>query len=99
MTKHTMFRYLKPDEAAALMGLSPKTLANWRTGDYGPPWTHAGKVVRYLESDIISWMESSKVRPSNASSNEEERKTRVALQGERSRVLNGHRLGRHATQS
>ena len=58
-----MIRYLKPDEAGAILGVSPKTLANWRTGDYGPPWTRAGKVVRYLESDLVEWMESQKVRP------------------------------------
>jgi len=32
-------RFLKPDEAGAILGVSPKTLANWRASNTGPSWS------------------------------------------------------------
>ena len=48
-----MKRYLTPDEVGLMIGVSPKTLANWRCGGFGPAWIHAGKMVRYSEFDFI----------------------------------------------
>ena len=39
-------QYLKPDEAGAMIAVSPKTLANWRASGYGPPWYRVGGAVR-----------------------------------------------------
>lgn len=33
---------LKPDEAGAMMAVSPKTLANWRASGYRPPLVSCG---------------------------------------------------------
>jgi hypothetical protein len=68
-----MIRYLSSDEAGAIPGVTYKTLANWRSFDYGPPYTRAGRIIRYLEqSDLIEWLEGRKVRPMNAGSGEAE---------------------------
>jgi hypothetical protein len=46
---------LPPEAAGAILGVSPKTLANWRTIDYGPPWVRVGGRVRYLHDSLIAW--------------------------------------------
>src|SRR5450759_36672 len=89
---------LKPDEAAAVLGMSPKTLANWRVSGYGPPWARFGGSVRYDSVRLYQWMESQESRPRNAST-QPERETRMAVQGRRPRIQPHHRLGRHATKS
>ena len=42
------FRLLKPDEAAASVGVCSNTLANWRSQGYGPAVAHIGGAVRYI---------------------------------------------------
>ena len=60
---------LLPKEAARLMRLSPKTLANWRSSYRGPAWVPEGDgpkaAVRYWRSDIIDWIESRLIDPSS----------------------------------
>lgn len=54
-------RRLTPDQAAALIGVSPKTLANWRSLGKGPSWfTRPG--VWYLESDVQRWLRQGRHR-------------------------------------
>ncbi|QYF91580.1 AlpA family transcriptional regulator [Arthrobacter sp. PAMC25284] len=44
-------------EAALHMRLSPATLANWASLDYGPAFTRIGRGrVLYQMADIESWM-------------------------------------------
>lgn len=39
-------RYLRPNEVADILRVSPKTLANWRYLGKGPEWRrHGGRVV------------------------------------------------------
>jgi hypothetical protein len=60
------YRYLSGDEAAALLGLSPGTLANWRCRGEGPPWTLLGRArgIRYRIDHLLAWVEdASKKRP------------------------------------
>lgn len=33
---------LKPEEFAAMIGLSPRTIANWRSNGKGPPYVKIG---------------------------------------------------------
>lgn len=45
-------------EAAAALGLSPETLANWRvTGRYALPYVRAGRYPRYRVADLLDWQE------------------------------------------
>ena len=37
---------------------SVKTLQRWRVMGYGPPFIKIGHRVRYVEGDLIAWLES-----------------------------------------
>lgn len=52
-------RLLKPDEAAALLGIGVRTLELWRqTGD-GPTFVKLGpKLIRYREADLAAFVEA-----------------------------------------
>lgn len=47
-----------PNEVAAMLKLSPNTLANWRSQGKGPAYSKAGRLVRYWSDDVDDWMES-----------------------------------------
>lgn len=50
---------LTPDQAAAALGLSHRTLAAWRSSRRNPlPWVKVGSRVRYRRSDLLAWIES-----------------------------------------
>lgn len=45
-------------EAARLLGISPRTLANWRRVGVGPTCKRLGySIVRYREADVLRWVE------------------------------------------
>ena len=46
-------------EAASRLGLSPRTLAHWRSTGQGPIWMKIGRSVRYTEESLRSWLTSS----------------------------------------
>lgn len=41
--------------AAALLGVTPKTLRNWRADLAGPNWRVRGRIVLYAIADLIAW--------------------------------------------
>lgn len=48
-------------EAARMLGISPRTLANWRVQGRGPTYVRLGKnrsPVLYRVGDVESWLES-----------------------------------------
>lgn len=48
-------------EAAQMLGISPRTLANWRVQGRGPAYVRLGKSrspILYRVSDIDAWLES-----------------------------------------
>jgi hypothetical protein len=49
---------LKPDAAATIIGVSPKTLANLRCSGKGPAFYKVGGRVRYDTAELESWMRS-----------------------------------------
>jgi predicted DNA-binding transcriptional regulator AlpA len=55
-------RLLKPDEAAAFLGLQPCTLAAWREDGSMPglAFFKIGKAVRYRYGDILAFIETRK---------------------------------------
>ena len=48
-------RYMTTPQAAAYLGLSPRTLESYRCRGGGPPFYVFGSVVRYLLSDVVKW--------------------------------------------
>ena len=47
-----------PDEVGQFLGLSVRTLAQWRTHGKGPTYCRVGRHVRYRWSDVQSWVNS-----------------------------------------
>jgi hypothetical protein len=49
---------LTDDEAARILGVTPGTLQVWRsTGRYKLPFVKVGRNVRYVQSNLISWIQ------------------------------------------
>jgi predicted DNA-binding transcriptional regulator AlpA len=48
-------RLLTTAELAAILQLSPSTLANWRSLGQGPPYRKTGGAVRYRWADVEAW--------------------------------------------
>lgn len=50
---------LTPDQVAAALGLSHRTLAAWRSSRRNPlPYVKVGSRVRYRQQDVAAWLES-----------------------------------------
>ena len=46
-------------QVALMLGVSPKTLATWRsTGRYALPFLRIGARIRYRRQDVNAWLES-----------------------------------------
>jgi excisionase family DNA binding protein len=56
---------LTPTEAAERLKVAEKTLANWRAQGVGPAFVRVGRIVRYTDEDLASWLKS-KARTSTA---------------------------------
>ena len=54
--------YMKTKEAAALLGLSPRTLETYRWRGGGPAFSRFGSSVRYLRSHVVAWAAARRVR-------------------------------------
>lgn len=49
---------LTDEEAAKILGVTPGTLQVWRsTGRYKLPFVKVGRNVRYVQSNLISWIQ------------------------------------------
>jgi predicted DNA-binding transcriptional regulator AlpA len=55
MSKMTR-KLLTTEEAAALLGLRPHTLAHYRWRGIGPRFMKVGRRVRYQEQDLWAWV-------------------------------------------
>jgi excisionase family DNA binding protein len=50
---------LTPDQVAAALGLSLRTLAAWRSSRRGTlPWVKVGRLCRYRKTDVLAWLDS-----------------------------------------
>jgi len=49
---------LTSEEAAEFLGLSPKTLPNWRSHGRGPVYRKHGRKVIYNISDLRAWSDA-----------------------------------------
>lgn len=53
-----MQEYLSPEEAAALLKLSPRTLQKWRTQKRGPNYKRvSSKIILYTRSDLDKFID------------------------------------------
>jgi hypothetical protein len=57
---------LAPKEAASVIGVGLRTLAEWRKRQIGPPWCQREtRRIYYLRSEIEAWERTNAVRPQN----------------------------------
>lgn len=62
---------LTPDQVAATLGLSHRTLAAWRSSRRNPlPYVKVGSRVRYRPKDVSTWLESHTHRAAATARNE-----------------------------
>lgn len=62
------------NEAAAMLGVSPRTLANWRTHRVGPAFVRVGRVhsrTLYRINDLKTWLDANRVETSASKDNED----------------------------
>ena len=50
-------KLLTNDETAKLIGLKSNTLEVWRWQGKGPVYRKVGRLVRYVESDVLAWLD------------------------------------------
>ena len=49
-------RLLTEKEAAQFLGVSVRTLQNWRRKGIGPKWYKVGRLVRYARADLYDFL-------------------------------------------
>jgi excisionase family DNA binding protein len=50
--------YIGVNEVAAMVGLSPGTVTNWRSRGLLPAAAVLGRSVRWKKADIVAWVEA-----------------------------------------
>lgn len=48
---------LTTEQAADFLGLSPRTLEDWRYKGGGPRYKKVGRSVRYVKAELIEWVQ------------------------------------------
>ncbi len=56
-------KYFNPKQAAEILSTSCQRLANLRHAGEGPPYSKIGCAIRYGESDLVVYMENSRIVP------------------------------------
>ena len=56
-------RLLSPEDVATVFNLSVETLSRYRSEGKGPPFYKIESNVRYLESEVISYLDSGRTDP------------------------------------
>jgi len=60
-TNYELDHLLTSEQAAGVLGLSPKTLANWRVqGIENLPYRKVGKAIRYKYGDLLAFIDLQK---------------------------------------
>lgn len=47
-----------PDDLSRFLSIPKKTLREWRSKGYGPPWRKVGKHVRYEPGTVRAWLDT-----------------------------------------
>lgn len=75
MTTNTHPRLsVSANEAAVMLGVSPRTLANWRTQRIGPAFVRVGRVhsrTLYRLDDLKAWLDANRVENPDPKDNED----------------------------
>lgn len=58
-----MTNLLNPARAAHLLGVTVRTLDNWRARGIGPAYYRLEGQIRYRTDDIEAWLEANRVEP------------------------------------
>ncbi len=53
--------WLWDDDAAAMIGVTVRTLANWRCRRFGPPFYKLGRRARYIQAEVEEWILAQRV--------------------------------------
>lgn len=53
-----MTMFMSCEETAKELGVTKRTLRNWRYKGTGPPYRFFGRRVMYETEDVIGWMKS-----------------------------------------
>ncbi|HKY96352.1 MAG TPA: helix-turn-helix domain-containing protein [Gemmatimonadaceae bacterium] len=56
MSDNPTTKLLTTRELASMLGLKPRTVDTWRVTGEGPPFVRIGRVVRYRQSDIETFL-------------------------------------------
>ena len=54
-------QWIDQNEVGIRLGISPRTLARWRSEKTGPPWVRLGGAIRYRVSDLDAWADDQMV--------------------------------------
>lgn len=88
---------LSPEELAHNLGLSPATLADWRSEKRGPAYLKVGRRIWYPKQHVHSWLAEQLQETSNVTE-ESQREMELPLQAGRQGIQRYNRLGRHKTK-
>src|SRR5579859_7579304 len=88
---------LSPEELAHNLGLSPATLADWRSQRKGPAYLKAGRRIWYPKVYVERWMQS-QIRETNNVAEESKREMELPIQAGLQGIQRYNRLGRHKTK-
>jgi hypothetical protein len=65
MVTNSRKKPLDPKAAGEFIGKPSRTLANWRSRNYGPAYVKVGHSVRYFEDDLLEFLEANRVQPND----------------------------------
>jgi predicted DNA-binding transcriptional regulator AlpA len=58
MTIYNTIKLLNNANTAQILGVRPNTLDGWRVKGIGPVYRKIGRSVRYVESDVLAWLDA-----------------------------------------
>ncbi len=61
-TKNVRDEFFTTNQVAALLQVTVRCLAYWRSYEKGPPFVRLGSKIRYRASDLLQWFEQQTVR-------------------------------------
>lgn len=65
-------KWLSSGEVAGMLGVTQRTVENWRGSGKGPAFFRMGSNIRYREIDVLAWVESNMIKPNASKSKEED---------------------------
>jgi hypothetical protein len=60
---------LNQKQAAKLLDVEPETLSKWRVRNRGPVYLRISGKIRYLKSDVLAYLDSCRIIPSERQHN------------------------------